>query len=238
MLTSIIIPTLNEAENIDPLLRRDLNVIEENGLDEDVFVADGGSTDGTAEMAAEWAPTRPVKFIRSEGTRGLSGDVLHAAGCILLQGTLMFFIVAGMPGLGPFCGMPVPVPWKETSHAIDSIDVHTDAVEKWPLVIGLDDDYWIPSEYSFYIGSDSKFEPAGRHLVDKRAVMWAYWLPTEEAAGRDAVLISSKAERLNDTRLQSYFEQMEEVVELPVLKNGRLTGQFFYRFAGSYRLSP
>jgi dolichol-phosphate mannosyltransferase len=161
-----------------------------------------------------------------------------AAGCLLLYGALMFLIVTGMPGLGPFSGMPVPVAWKETSHAIDSIDVHRNAGEKRPLVIGLDDDYWIPSEYSFYIGSDSKFEPAGRHLVDKRAVMWAYWLPTEEAAGRDAVLISSKAERLNDTRLQSYFEQMEEVVELPVLKNGRLTGQFFYRFAGSYRLSP
>jgi dolichol-phosphate mannosyltransferase len=161
-----------------------------------------------------------------------------ASGCLLLYGALMYLIVAGMPGLGPFSGMPVPVAWKEASHAIDSIDVHRDDGGKRPLVIGLDDDYWIPSEYSFYVGSDSKFEPAGRHLVDKRAVMWAYWLPKEEAAGRDAVLISSKAGRLNDTRLQSYFEQMGDVEELPVLKNGRLTGQFFYRFAGSYRLSP
>jgi dolichol-phosphate mannosyltransferase len=80
MLTSIIIPTLNEAENIDPLLRRVFAVIEENDLDADVLVADGGSTDGTAEVVAEWALTRPVKFIRSDGTRGLSGDVIHAAG--------------------------------------------------------------------------------------------------------------------------------------------------------------
>ncbi|MDT8366784.1 MAG: glycosyltransferase family 39 protein [bacterium] len=80
MLTSIIIPTLNEVDNIDPLLTRVFNVIKENDLDAEILVADGGSTDGTTEAVGEWAKTKPVTFIRSDGRRGLSGDVLHAAG--------------------------------------------------------------------------------------------------------------------------------------------------------------
>ena len=172
--------------------------------------------------------------------RSLSYVAWHrtAAACLLIFGAFMYLLVLGMPGFTPLHGMPVPAAWKETSHAIDSIDLYRDPGKSRPLVIGLDDDYWIPSEYSFYIGSGSQFEPAGRHLVDKRAVMWAFWLPRKEAAGRDVLLISSKRERLNDSRLQPYFEKMEEVAEIPVMKNGRLTGQFFYRFAGSYKPSP
>jgi len=80
MVISIIIPTLNEVENIDTLLRRVFEVIEKNGLNAEVLVADGGSTDGTVETVGKWADTRPVKLIRSDGRRGLSGDVLNAAG--------------------------------------------------------------------------------------------------------------------------------------------------------------
>ena len=80
MRTSIIIPTLNEVQNIDSLLSRVFDVIEKDELNADVLVADGGSTDGTAEAVEKWAATKPVRFIRSDGSRGLSGDVLHAAG--------------------------------------------------------------------------------------------------------------------------------------------------------------
>jgi len=49
---SIIVPTLNEAQNIVPLLTR-LKPLRERGVE--VIVADGGSTDGTPALAAPLA---------------------------------------------------------------------------------------------------------------------------------------------------------------------------------------
>lgn len=77
--TSIIIPTLNEAENIDPLLIRVFDVIERYKLDAEVLIADGSSSDGTKARVRAWEGRKPVRFIQSDGNRGLSGDVCHAA---------------------------------------------------------------------------------------------------------------------------------------------------------------
>ena len=39
---SILIPTLNEAGNIDPIITRILSTIEKDGLDAEVMIVDGG----------------------------------------------------------------------------------------------------------------------------------------------------------------------------------------------------
>nr|WP_314259326.1 glycosyltransferase family 2 protein [uncultured Devosia sp.] len=49
--TIIIIPTLNEASHIGPLL--DLLLVEAEALDAHIVVADGGSTDGTQDIVTE-----------------------------------------------------------------------------------------------------------------------------------------------------------------------------------------
>jgi len=79
---SIIVPVLNEA----PLMRRFLQHLRERAPEAEVIVADGGSTDGTAEVAAELCD----HLVRSErsratqmnaGARAAGGDVfwfLHA----------------------------------------------------------------------------------------------------------------------------------------------------------------
>lgn len=76
---SILIPTLEEAENIDPLLRRILAVVDENGLDAEVLIADGGSTDGTQARVRSWAEGHPVRLVESDAKRGLAGDILRGA---------------------------------------------------------------------------------------------------------------------------------------------------------------
>src|SRR5690606_6194914 len=55
--TIIVIPTLNEARHIGPLL--DALLIEAEALDATIIVADGGSTDGTADIVAQRALTAP-----------------------------------------------------------------------------------------------------------------------------------------------------------------------------------
>lgn len=75
---AIVVPTLNEAPNIRPLLNRTLRAIEGAGLDARVIVVDGGSTDGTQELVRSWEARGPVRLLESDGRRGLSGDVLFA----------------------------------------------------------------------------------------------------------------------------------------------------------------
>ena len=48
---SIIVPTLNEAGNIGPLVTRCLSVINRLGLTAEIIVVDGGSTDATVQEA-------------------------------------------------------------------------------------------------------------------------------------------------------------------------------------------
>jgi hypothetical protein len=48
---SVVIPCLNEAENIEECVKRSLQVLAENDLPGEVVVADNGSTDGSPELA-------------------------------------------------------------------------------------------------------------------------------------------------------------------------------------------
>ena len=79
-LVSVVVPTLDEADNIDFLLS---SVLSESTADMvlEILVADGGSTDGTVERVQEWEAKAPVKLISGNGKRGLAGDVLNAARC-------------------------------------------------------------------------------------------------------------------------------------------------------------
>ena len=51
-LVSVVIPCLNEAENIEECVTRARAVLEEHGLNGEVVVADNGSNDGSPELAA------------------------------------------------------------------------------------------------------------------------------------------------------------------------------------------
>jgi glycosyltransferase involved in cell wall biosynthesis len=50
-LVSVVIPCLNEAENIEQCVAEALRVLEENGISGEVIVADNGSDDGSAKLA-------------------------------------------------------------------------------------------------------------------------------------------------------------------------------------------
>jgi dolichol-phosphate mannosyltransferase len=76
---SVIVPTLNEAGNMDALLSRLVQTWKGEGRGVEVLLADGGSTDGTQQIVRSWEAKGPVHLVDAVSGRGLTGDVLVAA---------------------------------------------------------------------------------------------------------------------------------------------------------------
>jgi glycosyltransferase involved in cell wall biosynthesis len=70
---SVVIPCLNEAENIVECVTRSLEVLDEHGLSGEVIVADNGSDDGSAELAEEAGATVVHEPRRGYGRAYLAG---------------------------------------------------------------------------------------------------------------------------------------------------------------------
>ena len=75
---SVVIPTLNEAGNVEPLLQK-LGVALA-GIEWEAIFVDDGSSDGTPDLLTKIAQTdRRVRMIRRIGRRGLSSAVVEGA---------------------------------------------------------------------------------------------------------------------------------------------------------------
>jgi dolichol-phosphate mannosyltransferase len=75
---SVVIPTLNEAGNVEPLLERLGLALA--GIEWEAIFVDDGSTDGTPELLTRIAQSdRRVRMIRRIGRRGLSSAVVEGA---------------------------------------------------------------------------------------------------------------------------------------------------------------
>lgn len=75
---SLIIPTLNEGDNIVSLLAAVRRACTARGLRPEILIADGGSSDGTVEAVEADATLPHVRLVRAQTRRGLAGDVLAA----------------------------------------------------------------------------------------------------------------------------------------------------------------
>ncbi|MBU1044766.1 MAG: glycosyltransferase family 39 protein [Candidatus Omnitrophica bacterium] len=105
---SVIIPMLNEADNVDELFQRLFSVFFAKHLRVEIVIADGGSIDGTKDKVQAWAEKSPVKFIAANSGHGLSGDVRiaaeHAAApvCVVMDADL-----SHSPETAPDLAIPV-----------------------------------------------------------------------------------------------------------------------------------
>lgn len=71
---SIVVPTYNERDNVEELIRRISKSLE--GLNYEVVVVDDNSPDGTAELAEKLSKEFPVRVVRRPGKLGLATAVL------------------------------------------------------------------------------------------------------------------------------------------------------------------
>ena len=77
---ALVIPTLNEAGNIDKVLSDVSNALSEirSQYRYEILVVDDGSTDGTVEQVLAWSKQDPrIRLLSRVGERGLAGAVLH-----------------------------------------------------------------------------------------------------------------------------------------------------------------
>lgn len=77
---TVIVPTLNEAENIDLLLERVLSIRQSSNLDFDILFVDSASSDGTCDRVLEWQKRGPVRLLQNDVDVGLAGAVIAGAG--------------------------------------------------------------------------------------------------------------------------------------------------------------
>jgi len=73
---SIVVPTVNESQNLSPLLDR--ISLAMSGISYEVLIIDDDSKDGTFELCQQMMAWHPLRlYVRQNASRGLSGAVLE-----------------------------------------------------------------------------------------------------------------------------------------------------------------
>lgn len=127
----MVVPTLNEADNIDPLLTRLIALDLAPGSFEIIFV-DDGSADGTLERVRAWEGRANVRLLERREKPDLTGSIL--AGVALARGDVIVVMDADLSH--PPERLPAMVaPVLDGSHdvAIGSRYVQGGSTEGWPL---------------------------------------------------------------------------------------------------------
>ncbi|MFN2450506.1 MAG: glycosyltransferase, partial [Candidatus Baltobacteraceae bacterium] len=74
---SLVIPTYNEADGIERLIRSLGELFASNGLDGEIIVVDDNSPDGTGAIVDRLASAFPVRCLHRAGKLGLSSGVIE-----------------------------------------------------------------------------------------------------------------------------------------------------------------
>lgn len=76
---TVLVPTLNEAENIDLLLEGVMQVRERCGIKFDILFVDSASSDNTCERIGGWCEKKPISLLKRDVNVGLAGAVIAGA---------------------------------------------------------------------------------------------------------------------------------------------------------------
>jgi|SRR5580658_105449 dolichol-phosphate mannosyltransferase len=75
---ALVVPTLNEAGNVNQLLRELTDALSGTHFEYEIVVVDDGSADGTVEQVRDWTKRDSrVRLLSRAGERGLAGAVLY-----------------------------------------------------------------------------------------------------------------------------------------------------------------
>jgi len=130
---SIILPTYNEAPNLERLIPALSNVLDHAGIPGEIVVVDDNSTDGTAETAASFAGAHPVRVHVRKRDRGLSKSVIEGFG--LAKGEVCVVMDADLSHpVEKIPDMVRPILEGKCDATVGSRYVAGGGTQNWPLV--------------------------------------------------------------------------------------------------------
>lgn len=129
---TIIIPTLNEEENIDLLLERILKVRRDSDADFTILFVDSASSDNTCQCVKAWQAKSPVDLLKRGINVGLAPAVIAAAEKVKTEYVLVMDADLSHPP-EKIPELLQPLLKKECDMVIGSRYVKGGAMPDWPL---------------------------------------------------------------------------------------------------------
>jgi dolichol-phosphate mannosyltransferase len=157
---------------------------------------------------------------------------------LLLLGTCLYYLTAGLPGLGYSKHVElIPVGWRDLGRQVgETAGVITARDGVAPLIVGMDR-YAIASELAFYAPHLKRAAAitSGAHLFGDSGLMYEQWFPAELQAGQTLLLVAWDPRELAGEKIEARVERLEPVREGVLMRDGNLVRRYYYRIAYGYQ---
>ncbi len=160
---------------------------------------------------------------------------------VLLYGLMLHYCALGLPGVS-FAKSDFLFGEENLAQQVEK-EVRAVASKdgEYPLVVGMDH-YRTASGLGFYLQKQMTVDQAkypvaemtGRHLFGLNDLMYSYWYPPEEAAGRDILVVSQNRQMLDPSYFSTHYRYLGPIHEISIDKRGKKVGNYFYRMLNRY----
>ena len=164
--------------------------------------------------------------------------------CLISYGAVLHYLGLGLPGV-PYPPNLYLLGWQGFGREIETLveQIERETGEKI-LVVGMDRNR-IASGLAFYRTKaiDSSNEPVVRqpafqtsswHLFGGKSLMYEYWFPRDEQNNKTMLLVSRGIDNLTSENVRSRVQQMGDIREIALRKNGRPAGRYYYSLVKGY----
>jgi dolichol-phosphate mannosyltransferase len=145
---------------------------------------------------------------------------------LLFYGFAFHYMAIGIPGMPFLSKTPNPVAWREMVKSVSEIKTLTK-----PLYVGMDK-YMIASELAFYLKNVENVTSS--NLFGRDGLMYGFWFDPKDQKGKPMILVGVKPDMLSGEELGKYFEKLDPVIKVDLIKQGKPAGAFYYRIGYSY----
>ncbi|MCB1823803.1 MAG: glycosyltransferase family 39 protein [Candidatus Competibacteraceae bacterium] len=168
--------------------------------------------------------------------------------CLLIYGAFLSYLGLGFPGISYPYNYHL-LGWNDFGREIETLAnrLEHETGEKI-LVVGMDRNR-VASGLAFYrtkaiesanekLVSHPAFETSSWHLFGGNGLMYERWFPLGRQNDKTLLLVGRNRADLTSESVLSHMEQVQEIKEIKVRKNGQQVGLYYYRVAKGYRSQP
>lgn len=156
-------------------------------------------------------------------------------GLAVVYSALLYWVLVGVPAIPYPSSFAFAAGWSQLAERTGTIEAE---VRKQsgadPLLSGMDL-YFTSSELAFYDGKDGPAHCAGRHLFGEGGLMYEYWFPIQDQAGKNVIVVSSHLKDLIAPNVTNRFDSLGVVDTLPIDLNGQRLTAYYARVGYGYR---